>query len=86
MCVIENLGTINILYEKELYCQIVQWATSMQKYSKDTLLQSKFNKDVINTLIDAVVFEPTNEQIDNPYNNGTKPAHNWTYVDGAAPA
>ena len=85
MCVIENLSAINALYEKELYCQIVEWATTVPKYSKDTPLQNKFTADVINTLVDAVVFEPTDEHISYPYDKGTKTAQNWKYVGGFAP-
>ena len=58
---------------KNMYSKVVAWAAGGAKHPKGTLPNRRFNVDVINTLVDAIVYEPTNKKVVNPYEAGNGP-------------
>ncbi len=44
-----------------MYEQVIDYAEELSKPSKRDAAISKYNKQLLNTLVDAIVYEPTNE-------------------------
>ena len=66
----------------------MSWALS--GYKKPSSKQPKwtsFSEDVVNTLIDGILYEPTNaKKPKNHYIGGTDVDDEWTYIGGEAPS
>ena len=68
---------------------MLEWASAGGGGNKSKIKESHmcFNKEVINTLVDGILFEPTNEKpAVNLYMSGKKDAwSNFTYLGDSAP-
>ena len=65
-----------------LYTAVIRWAAETSR-KKNPSNELSFNKDVINTLIDAILYEPTNRKDrvlpDGDVDHGTP---EWRYLQG----
>ena len=70
-----------VLDDQSLYHAMIAWA--------DKESRSSFNKDILNTLVDGVIYEPTNEKSVVAVNPHVKESPsvkaNWRYVGGQPP-
>ena len=68
MAVVEAVNTTPGTNEKdsiELYESIVKWATVEAQHKTSTPPNRRFNKQVINTLVDAILYEPIDTSVNN---------------------
>ena len=74
-------------YDKYIYVKVIKSAAETAKHWKGNPTNRRFNKDVIDTLVDAIMYEPTNRQVVNPYqaDSTTTPLSNWQYVGRTEP-
>ena len=74
-------------YDKYIYVKVIKWAAETAKHRKGNPRNRRFDKDVIDTLVDAIMYEPTNRKVVNPYQDDstTTPLSNWQYVGRTEP-